>query len=144
MSGIDTQQWARTSPSSSSLFVPYIVYNRISGMSESLASLSVCPPSPTTTTTHSISRACKSSLRSQETRNIFSFQSWGHKTGLQTRLRRRRSECLKQKQTRWRTSLILSAPGNPPTRDAGYVHVACVFSPPIANSKVQPPPVTCH
>lgn len=136
MSGIDTQQWARTSPPSAVLLPSCTIYDLKPHIRQVwMLSIPRAVNRWGGTPTHSISKACKSSLCSQETRNIFSFQSWGHKTRLQRRLRRWRSECLKQKQTRWRTSLIPSAPCNPPTRDAGCVHVLCVSSPPIDRFK---------
>lgn len=97
--------------------------------------------------THSISQACKSSPCSQETRNIFSFQLWGHKMCLHTRSRWWQGECLKQKQTRWRTSLIPSALGNPPTREAGYNHAPCVLFPTNGHLKIfnhHPLPIKKH
>lgn len=127
MSGIDTQQWARTSPPSSVLLPSCTIYDlqphiRQVWMLSIPRAVNRCGGTPT----HSISKAYKSSLCSEETRNIFSFQSWGHKTRLQRRLRRRRSECLQQKQTRWLTYLIPSAPCNPP-RMTLAAFMCCAF-----------------
>lgn len=92
----------------SSLLVPHIAYDR----NIRHVGILSAPPSPPPSELVNHRFACK------ETRNIFSFQPWDHKTRLQNTIMilgdGGGGDCLKQKQTRWRTSLIPSTPGNPP------------------------------